>query len=131
MSVVASTWIDVLRELGWTVRTVAGEGPVDHRVPGLELGAVLAFLAVYAVGFLGFGMGAVHSAFPPGQAHELLVMAVKLGVHVVLPVLLLLALGARDAIGMDGGPSVALALDGKPLVGGETAVPVAVAIVGS
>lgn len=36
---VAATWIAALRELGWRVRTVAGDGPVDHLVPGLELGA--------------------------------------------------------------------------------------------
>lgn len=39
VSVVAATWITALRELGWRVRTVAGDGPVDHLVPGLELGA--------------------------------------------------------------------------------------------
>lgn len=36
---VAATWQRVLGELGWQVRTVAGEGPVDHLVPGLELDA--------------------------------------------------------------------------------------------
>jgi glycosyltransferase involved in cell wall biosynthesis len=39
VSVVADTWARVFRELGWTVRTVAGDGPVDRLVPGLELGA--------------------------------------------------------------------------------------------
>jgi glycosyltransferase involved in cell wall biosynthesis len=39
VSVVAATWQRVLQELGWTVTTVAGDGPVDHIVPGLELGA--------------------------------------------------------------------------------------------
>lgn len=39
VSVVAATWQRVLGELGWDVVTVAGEGPVDHLVPGLELGA--------------------------------------------------------------------------------------------
>ncbi|MFL6206383.1 MAG: glycosyltransferase [Acidimicrobiales bacterium] len=41
VSVVAGTWARVLRDLGWTVRTVAGDGPVDHLLPGLALGAVL------------------------------------------------------------------------------------------
>jgi glycosyltransferase involved in cell wall biosynthesis len=36
---VADTWARVLADLGWAVTTVAGEGPVDHLVPGLELGA--------------------------------------------------------------------------------------------
>jgi glycosyltransferase involved in cell wall biosynthesis len=39
VSVVAATWQRVLEELGWTVTTVAGDGPVDHLVPGLEIGA--------------------------------------------------------------------------------------------
>ena len=36
---VADSWARVLRELGWRVRTVAGDGPVDHLVPGLAAGA--------------------------------------------------------------------------------------------
>lgn len=39
VSVVAETWIDVFRSLGFDVVSVAGEGPVDRTVPGLELGA--------------------------------------------------------------------------------------------
>jgi glycosyltransferase involved in cell wall biosynthesis len=42
VSVVAATWQRVLGELGWDVRTVAGDGPVDRLVPGLELGATAA-----------------------------------------------------------------------------------------
>jgi mannosylglucosylglycerate synthase len=39
VSVVAETWCRALRRLGYTVRTVAGEGPVDVTVPGLALGS--------------------------------------------------------------------------------------------
>jgi glycosyltransferase involved in cell wall biosynthesis len=39
VSVVAATWARAFEELGWAVETVAGDGPVDHLVPGLELGA--------------------------------------------------------------------------------------------
>ena len=39
VSVVAATWQRALRDLGLTVRTVAGEGPVDVIVPGIALGA--------------------------------------------------------------------------------------------
>lgn len=39
VSVVAATWQRVLEELGWSTTTVAGDGPVDRVVPGLELGA--------------------------------------------------------------------------------------------
>lgn len=67
------------------------------RRPRLELCALLAFLVLYAVGFLGWGMSATRSAVPPGREQELLVLAVKLLVHVGLPALLLAALGARIA----------------------------------
>jgi len=63
--------------------------------PTLELAAVLTFLALYALVFLGWGMGVVRHALPPGREQELLVLAVKLLMHVVLPAGLLLALGAQ------------------------------------
>ncbi len=39
VSVEAAKWAGALRTLGFAVRTVAGEGPVDHLVPGLAIGA--------------------------------------------------------------------------------------------
>jgi glycosyltransferase involved in cell wall biosynthesis len=42
VSVVAATWQRVLEDLGWTVTTVAGDGPVTHLVPGLAIGATTA-----------------------------------------------------------------------------------------
>ncbi len=39
VSVVAATWQRVLTDLGWSVTTVAGVGPVDVTLPGLALGA--------------------------------------------------------------------------------------------
>jgi mannosylglucosylglycerate synthase len=39
VSVVAATWARIFGELGWGVRTVAGDGPVDHLLPGLAVGA--------------------------------------------------------------------------------------------
>ncbi|MEM7337869.1 MAG: glycosyltransferase [Actinomycetota bacterium] len=39
VSVVAAAWAACLAEAGWTIRTVAGAGPVDHLVPGLAIGA--------------------------------------------------------------------------------------------
>ena len=38
---VAATWARVLADEGWSVRTVAGDGPVDHLLPGLAIGAPL------------------------------------------------------------------------------------------
>jgi glycosyltransferase involved in cell wall biosynthesis len=39
VSVVAATWQDAFASLGFTIRTVAGDGPVDVVVPGLAIGA--------------------------------------------------------------------------------------------
>jgi membrane protease YdiL (CAAX protease family) len=64
------------------------------RRPGLELAAAIAYLALYAVAFTGWGLSAFHEAVPPGRTAEILMMALKLTVHVLLPAALLLALGA-------------------------------------
>jgi membrane protease YdiL (CAAX protease family) len=63
--------------------------------PALELWAILGFLIVYAVAFLGWGMSATRAALPAGREQELLVLVVKLLVHVAAPALLLAALGAK------------------------------------
>jgi len=39
VSIVAESWRRALTELGFDVMTVAGEGPVDHLLPGLAIGA--------------------------------------------------------------------------------------------
>lgn len=39
VSVVAASWRRAFEELGWATTTVAGEGPVDHLLPGLAIGA--------------------------------------------------------------------------------------------
>jgi uncharacterized protein len=75
----------------------AAPPPVPVLRPGVELAAVLGFLVIYAVVFLGWGMSATRAAVPAGREQELLVLAVKLVVHVGAPVLLLAALGAELA----------------------------------
>jgi len=37
VSVVAATWCQIFHELGWSVTTVAGDGPVDRLLPGLGM----------------------------------------------------------------------------------------------
>lgn len=39
VSIVADRWAEALTELGYRVTTVAGEGPVDHVIPGLAIEA--------------------------------------------------------------------------------------------
>jgi membrane protease YdiL (CAAX protease family) len=86
-----------LPALGMALTRKAAQPPVAVRRPALELAALLAYLALYAVGFLGWGMNAVRAAAPPGREQELLVLAVKLLVHVAAPALVLVALGAKLA----------------------------------
>jgi len=87
----------VLSGLAWALTRSARPPAILVQRPTVELTAVLAFLAVYAVGFLGYGMTFVRGVFPPGPQQELLVLGAKLLVHVALPALLLAALGARLA----------------------------------
>lgn len=84
-----------LSGLAWVLTLKARPPAILIQRPEVELGAVLVFLAVYAVGFLGFGMTGLRGVLPPGPGQELLVTGTKLVVHVGLPALLLAALGAR------------------------------------
>jgi membrane protease YdiL (CAAX protease family) len=86
-----------LSGLAWVLTRGARPPAILVQRPEVELGAVLAFLAIYAVGFLGYGMTFVKGVFPPGPQQEVLVLGAKLIVHVALPALLLAALGARLA----------------------------------
>jgi uncharacterized protein len=81
--------------IAWALTRREVPPPIPVRRPGLELGVVLAFLALYAVFFTGYGLNAFHAAFAPGRPEAVLLVALKLVVHVVLPVLILLAVGAQ------------------------------------
>jgi membrane protease YdiL (CAAX protease family) len=83
--------------LGIALTRNAAPPSISVNRPALELCALLVFLGVYAVGFLGWGMSATRAALPAGREQELLVLAVKLLVHVAAPALLLAALGAKIA----------------------------------
>lgn len=66
--------------------------------PAVELGAVLAWLAIYAVVVLGWLFTQIKQAVPPGSpTYETVMLAVKLVVHVVIPILVLKLVGARVA----------------------------------
>ena len=86
-----------LSGLAFLLTRKARPEPIRVQRPAVELIAVLGFLAIYAVGFLGWGMGAAKAVFPPGREQELLVLVLKLIVHVAIPALLLAMLGARLA----------------------------------
>ncbi|TFU05746.1 CPBP family intramembrane metalloprotease [Polymorphobacter arshaanensis] len=75
---------------------------VPVRRPVVELGAVLAYLLVYATVFLGPVMAWTHSITDP-RSHDIVTALVKLTAHVLLPVLLLLALRAPVRTLFDSG----------------------------
>jgi membrane protease YdiL (CAAX protease family) len=81
--------------LGVALTRNAAPPPITVRRPRLELVALLIFLVVYAVLFLGWGMSATRAVFPAGREQETLVLVVKLLVHVAAPAILLAALGAK------------------------------------
>jgi len=86
--------------------------------PGAELAAVLAYLLLYAFFFLGPVMNWAKAALPPGREHDLLVAGVKLIGHVVLPLLMLRALGSRIAPIFSGGLPAAMFLRVALILGG-------------
>lgn len=96
-----------LSGVAWLLTRGANAPAIEVKRPALESGAVLVYLALYAVFFLGYGMSAARAALPAGQQQELLVMGLKLGVHVLLPMLLLMLLGVRLA------PLLQLGLSGR------------------
>lgn len=69
--------------------------PVPVARPGVETAAVLGYLAVYALLFLGWGLSAVREWFPQDPEREFAISGLKLLAHVVLPATLLAVLGAR------------------------------------
>ena len=79
----------------WLLTQGARAPRIDVKRPAFESAAILAYLALYAVLFLGFGMTWARQALPEGQQQELLVMGLKLGVHIALPAILLVLLGAK------------------------------------
>lgn len=91
----------------WLLTRGADAPRIEVERPRIESGAAIIYLAIYAVIFLGFGMTWARQVFPPGPEQEGLVLALKLVVHVVLPALLLVFLGAKL------GPITQLGLSGR------------------
>ncbi len=84
-----------LTGLAWLLTRGADAPPISVARPAFESGVVLVYLALYAVVFLVFGMNWARHALAPGREQELLVLALKLAVHIVLPCIVLVLLGAR------------------------------------
>ena len=93
--------------MAWLLTLGANAPRIEVKRPAIESGSIIIYLALYAVLFLGFGMTWARQVLPEGQQQELLVMGLKLGVHIVLPALLLALLGAKL------GPITQLGLSGR------------------
>jgi len=92
-----------LTALGWwlTRRSAAPALPVER--PKREALALIAYLAVYAVLFLGILFTTIKAALPDPATREVAMMAFKLVIHVALPAALLLVVGGKVAPMWDSG----------------------------
>lgn len=79
----------------WAATRGAAARPLEVRRPRWESGVILAYLAVFAVLFLGFGLSAVREWLPDGRIERTGVLAAKLAAMVILPAFIFLALGFR------------------------------------
>ena len=61
--------------------------------PRKESLGLMAYIAIYAVLFIGWGIGFLKQQIPPGQAQEIATLVFKLIVHVGLPALVIIAVG--------------------------------------
>jgi membrane protease YdiL (CAAX protease family) len=97
-----------LSGIAWMLTRGAKAPRIQVERPRIESGVALIYLVIlYAVLFLGFGMTWARQVFPPGPEQETLVLALKLVVHVALPAVLLMAIGATL------GPITQLGLSGR------------------
>lgn len=79
--------------LAWLfTRKSRAEAPRIAR-PGLEMGVVLAYLLLFAFGFLGYGLSWLKQEFADPRTHDVAVSVAKLVSMVLIPALLLKGLG--------------------------------------
>ena len=78
-----------LSSLAWVITRKIDAPIIPVTNPRKESLSLLAYVALYAVLFLGWGMGALKATIAPGQAQEIATLAYKLAVHVGLPSLVI------------------------------------------
>lgn len=84
----------LLPGLVWLLTRKAAPPPARVARPRRELFAVLAYLTLYAVGFLGWGLGAL-KGIPDPHWRELAISTAKILVHVAAPLALIWAVGGN------------------------------------
>ena len=82
-----------LSGLAWALTRKIDAPAIPVANPRKESLGLLAYLAIYALLFIGWGIGALKTAIAPGQAQETAMLASKLIIHVGLPALVILTLG--------------------------------------
>ncbi len=79
--------------VAWAVTRGIAPPPIVVNRPRAESLAILAYLAVFAVLFLGFGLSAIREGLPDGRIERSAILVAKLAAMVLLPALLFVALG--------------------------------------
>jgi uncharacterized protein len=82
-----------LSAIAWGLTRKIAAPVINIANPRKESLGLLAYVAIYALVFLGWGMGALNAAIAPGQMQEVVTLAYKLVIHVGLPVLVILLVG--------------------------------------
>lgn len=94
-----------LSGLAWLLTRKSRAPAVPVARPRVELAALLIYLLFYAFLVLGWALGAVKAAIPPGQGQEIAILLLKLLVHVAAPLGLLWLLRAPIRAMFDTGLS--------------------------
>lgn len=86
----------VLPPVVWFFTRKARPADIPVARPVIELSAVLAWLAIYAVVVLGWLFTWIKQTLPPQtQTYDVVMLAVKLAVHVAIPIVVLQLVGAK------------------------------------
>jgi len=81
--------------VAWVATRGIDPAPVVVRRPGPESAAILAYLAAFAVLFLGFGLTLLREWLPDGRIERSGILLAKLAAMVVVPAWIFLRLGVR------------------------------------
>lgn len=92
-----------LTGLGWWLTRHSGAPELPVERPRREALALIGYLVVYAVLFVGILFTTIKTAIPDPATQEVAMTAFKLLIHVVLPAALLLAIGGKVAPMWDSG----------------------------
>lgn len=92
-----------LSGLAWFLTQGSEAPPVAVHQPQRQTMWLLGYIAIYAFVVIGWGLGAVKHAVPPGPLQEWTVLAYKLLFHVVIPAALIWRLGGSLRDTFDSG----------------------------